>query len=236
MKKTRKLIPALVMLLVSAIMLSTASYAWFASNLTVTAQDMSVTATVNTKFLQISADNLSFNTYADAAVDAKTDLNLIHAKIEEGAVAWYQGSSQNTSDANSGSATKIPAEKLNAELASCTLENTFYVKLYKPGTVYNFKVEDVTITDEGGASLAKAVRVLIVGTDGGIELWSNTSGDMVQVGKQGDAIFTSLTETAKNFKVYVFYDGEDATASTDNASVLTAVGVSITFTASETNE
>lgn len=236
MKKTRKLIPALVMLLVSAIMLSTASYAWFASNLTVKAQDMSVTATVNTKFLQISADNSNYNTYADAAVKAGTNLNLIHAKIEDDAVAWYQGSSQNPSDANEGSTTKISSEKLAAELASCTLENTFYVKLYKPGTVYNFKVSDVELTDNNSASLAKAVRVLIVGESGGIELWSNTSGDMVQIDKSGDAIFGTVTDTAQSFKVYVFYDGEDPTAYTDNATNLSAVGVSITFTASETQE
>ena len=45
MKKARKLIPALAMLLVSAVMMSTASFAWFTMNSEVTATGMKVTAT-----------------------------------------------------------------------------------------------------------------------------------------------------------------------------------------------
>lgn len=45
MKATKKIIPALVMLLVSAVLLSTASYAWFSMNKTVTATGMQVKAT-----------------------------------------------------------------------------------------------------------------------------------------------------------------------------------------------
>jgi len=44
MKKFRKLIPALAMLLVSAVLMSTASYAWFSMNNVVTATGMKVTA------------------------------------------------------------------------------------------------------------------------------------------------------------------------------------------------
>lgn len=51
MKATKKIIPALVMLLVSAVLLSTASYAWFSMNTTVTATGMSVTAKAPTSLL-----------------------------------------------------------------------------------------------------------------------------------------------------------------------------------------
>ena len=44
MKNTRKLIPALAMLLVSAVMMSTASFAWFTMNSTVKAEGMQITA------------------------------------------------------------------------------------------------------------------------------------------------------------------------------------------------
>ena len=40
MKNTRKLIPAVVMLLVSAVLMSTASFAWFSMNKQVTATGM----------------------------------------------------------------------------------------------------------------------------------------------------------------------------------------------------
>ena len=45
MKKMRKIIPALAMLLVSAVMMSTASFAWFSMNTTATIEGMQVKAT-----------------------------------------------------------------------------------------------------------------------------------------------------------------------------------------------
>ena len=45
MKLTRKLIPAFAMLLVSAVLMSTASFAWFSMNKDVEADGIMVTAT-----------------------------------------------------------------------------------------------------------------------------------------------------------------------------------------------
>ena len=53
MKLTRKLIPAFVMLLVSAVLMSTASFAWFSMNETVEATGMKVTADAEFIFLEI---------------------------------------------------------------------------------------------------------------------------------------------------------------------------------------
>lgn len=55
MKMTRKLIPALAMLLISAVLMSTASYAWFSMNTSVSAEGMSITAKNDSKYLQIIA-------------------------------------------------------------------------------------------------------------------------------------------------------------------------------------
>ncbi len=54
MKKFKKLIPAICMLLVSAIILGGSTFAWFSMNDKVTATGMSVTAKTNTKFLVIA--------------------------------------------------------------------------------------------------------------------------------------------------------------------------------------
>ncbi|MDD6094214.1 MAG: hypothetical protein PUC29_00505, partial [Clostridia bacterium] len=51
MKATRKLIPALAMLLVSAIVMSSASFAWFTMSRQVTAQGMNVTVTAPNNLL-----------------------------------------------------------------------------------------------------------------------------------------------------------------------------------------
>ena len=58
MKKFRKLIPALCMLLVSALFVGTSTYAWFSMNTQVTATNMQVTAKSNATYLLIdTADN-----------------------------------------------------------------------------------------------------------------------------------------------------------------------------------
>lgn len=57
MKKFKKLIPAFCMLLISAVLMGTSTYAWFSMNKTVTANGMEVTAKSNSEFLLIGAGN-----------------------------------------------------------------------------------------------------------------------------------------------------------------------------------
>ena len=56
MKKMRRLIPAFAMLMVAAIMLSTASFAWFTMGTHATATGMQVTATSGSSLLIIDGD------------------------------------------------------------------------------------------------------------------------------------------------------------------------------------
>ena len=114
MKMTRKLIPAFVMLIVSAIMLSTASFAWFATNRTVSANNMSVTANANTKYLHISTQpDSGFNTQVDA-VNASKSVDLINAKLDtdKKTVKWYLGSSTvSDSVGSTGSTSALTVEE-----------------------------------------------------------------------------------------------------------------------------
>ena len=57
MKKFKKLIPALALLLVSAVLMSTASYAWFSMNNKVTVTGMEVKTQVSSNLL-IAKDTL----------------------------------------------------------------------------------------------------------------------------------------------------------------------------------
>ncbi len=77
MKNTRKLIPAIAMLLVSAIMMSTASYAWFSMNSEVKATGMQVTAKAESSLLigytnVPNTNTLNFKTDATAPAGYKT--------------------------------------------------------------------------------------------------------------------------------------------------------------------
>ena len=62
MKATRKLIPAIALLLVSAVLLSTASYAWFTTNKIVTASmNVSVTAPQNLQIKEKTGDAWAYS-------------------------------------------------------------------------------------------------------------------------------------------------------------------------------
>ena len=56
MKATRKLIPAIAMLLISAVMMSTATFAWFSTNAQVSATGLKISAVAKNTFLTISTD------------------------------------------------------------------------------------------------------------------------------------------------------------------------------------
>lgn len=76
-KNARKLIPAVAMLLVSASMLSTASYAWFSMNNKVTAGGMKVNVTTPGD-LEISADGQDYNkTNAPTQVTSLTSSTVL---------------------------------------------------------------------------------------------------------------------------------------------------------------
>ena len=67
--KMKKLIPALCMLLVSAILLGTSTYAWFSMNTTVSATGLEVTAKSNSTYLLI--DNIDNATNKATSADTK---------------------------------------------------------------------------------------------------------------------------------------------------------------------
>lgn len=122
MKKFRKLIPALCMLLVSALFVGTSTYAWFSMNKEVSAANMQITAKSADPYLQISADGTNFGTKLDSTKTADagttmawvladnladTPLKLVTAtKVETGVVSWGWASSTNIDDAQVSNATK----------------------------------------------------------------------------------------------------------------------------------
>ena len=72
MKKFKKLIPAFCMLLVSAVMLGSSTFAWFSMNNKVTATGLDVTAKSNTQFLVISDSNATLaDNYNTTTIGAK---------------------------------------------------------------------------------------------------------------------------------------------------------------------
>lgn len=239
MKTTRKLIPALVMLLVSAIMLSTASFAWFATSTEVTAESMTVKAKANTKFLQISNSNTESSSWGTSASPEDTtakELDLVKPVIADGSVTKWQTATSN--DSASGAVNDAGYQDVAQEdVEDYVLQADFWVKMSdnSSATLSNLKIEKVTsAADEGSdeSSLAKALRVLVVGANG-LQLWTNETGTWAADSSYTAAILTSVTQDAQKITVYVYYDGDSSVANSNTASPdsLTDMNISVIFSA-----
>ena len=255
MKMTRKLIPALAMLLVSAIMLSTASFAWFASNNKVTAQDMTVTVQTTASFLEISSEETgTYLTYADATnkkystTDGKKGLDLVTARLAdaEGADAtttkkvltWLVGESGSTSSAKDENTNTSYRPATVDETTNYALVNSFFVKMSAGSTadISNLIITGVEVNELAKNNLKNALRVLVDGPDG-IQVWTNTSGEWKPDTANSDAVLANtVSKSAVELKVYVYFDGDDTVAYTNNTydttgaqQVLGDLEVTVTF-------
>lgn len=87
MTKSRRLTASLAMLLVSAVLLSTASYAWFAMNTQTKAEGFEVEAYTDSLYLEISKgelddnDELVYDVEVDYNMATTTDLRLVTASL-----------------------------------------------------------------------------------------------------------------------------------------------------------
>lgn len=182
MKQFKKLIPALMMLLLSASMMGTSTYAWFSMNRTVTAVGMQVQAVAEDG---IVISNTQKSAWADEATAQTTTAQLVPtsaaaianpafvhnastqaddaeaeqavATYEDLTLAWNYNNTEGIGyvDANTNSA-------LDTDEKSYVLLNNFYIK--SSGNALSnvtFYINDVTVT---GASkkIDNALRVLVV--------------------------------------------------------------------------
>ena len=260
MKTTRKILPALAMLLVSAIMLSTASYAWFASNSKVTANDMHVKVKANTKFLEISLDKDAEQYKSGVTIGntlgADDGFELVHAKFdsatEPDTLAWYTGSSDNREDykGTTGGLNDAPlAFGGDLTIDRYALVNTVYVRMSPTSDTALEKLRiDTTATSVAGVDgaaitdkLIEALRILVVATPVGggaavgaqiYDAAGTTKGVTSYNAEAGDYLVKEVTlGTTYQVDIYIYYDGEDSSAFTNNAGSLQEVVVNVGFIA-----
>ena len=101
-KALRKLVPAIVMLLVAAAFVGTSTYAWFSMNRTVDVTGMSVTTEVS-DFLLISATNADAASYTTSLTQTREG-KLRPVSSKDGVSFFYTGSSNVGADGTARSA------------------------------------------------------------------------------------------------------------------------------------
>lgn len=246
MTKFKKIIPALCMLLISAVLMGTSTYAWFSMNTTVSATGMQVQAKSDAKFLQIKTSGAEWNdtdSFVSATVEtAKKEIYPTQAVKSVGtdkksvaafdgtSLVWVSTYSTDPADANAGVGTKNEYTTIEDVTTNHALKESFTVRL-KPNsgvtTAGSLTVNGVTFAAAEGAptdSLINSLRVLFVCGENKF-IWKN--GAFVG-GKTGSLLSDSVTTADLTVEAYVYFDGSDEACTTNNA--LTPDSYTLTFT------
>ena len=250
MKKMRKLIPAFCMLLLSAVMLSTSTFAWFSMNTTVTATGMKITAKADSKFLQIVPSGTEFSdTIAQTSATAANPTNQVRPtspaktvgtdnltpldnETAASAIKWAEAfSADPTSSTKNGNYNDVTSLATSTEGNIYTLINDFQVRLNpKTGgaTATNLTVSSVTITSTASKDQLKpAVRVLFVCGDNWV-IW-DADGRVNSKDGTSSVLAETVTTSATDIKVYIYFDGEDEATTTNNATAIGSDGYNVVF-------
>ena len=246
MKKTKVIIPALGMLLLSTAASVTGTVAWFAANATVNANGMAITAKTDSEFLVISkTDTLTAN--ADTVALATPTGQVLPTNWAETSTdnyAWVTGAGTTTSDGTlSGSYTALTiAETGNFGAANDKnyyVYDTVYVGLaVGSSTPSSSKKLKCTATFSAGQS-SNLNKCLTIGLD--VRNDMSTTADLDERLVMGNAANATvagtaellsgneLSTTAIAIKIYAFFDGDNVNCTTDNAISLAAITVNLSF-------
>ena len=249
MKNVRKFLPALAMLIVSALMLSTASLAWFAMNDVVTAENMSVTIRSESVYLVIAAvdaddvldaDDVRTNgdTSDDGIAIGSTDL-LPAAYYQNGQVKgaddfYVQNASQlalssswYTAPALSSGSSAIDTSRivqLDDGFDGYVVRYRYYVTLSTGSDpVNNMQVKNVSVTKgtvNEGTDITP-VKV-VVACNGVFDEYSSA-----KTSSTTDFLPTQTLTSANvaEITVYVYYDGNASTVYTENLADLSDANI-----------
>lgn len=239
MKKFKKLIPAFCMLLVSAVMLGTSTFAWFSMNTQVKATGLNVNAKSNAAYLLINNEDksglLATSLTATAAakkVSANSDVYPVtyiasvsdtskigEVTIKDKADNWTEWQTKHwftATNGNSGSAKDDVQTITPIDIATATdyrLEYNVWLTLSKDSENISKKVK-VTADSSSDDSVKAFVKI------------EGDSADLA-VGHSGNATTAATVSlsatTAVKVTIYVYIDGEEENVNSDyfNASGIT---------------
>lgn len=243
---------AIAMVLVAAVALGSATFAWFVSNNKVTAQTSNIAAQSNSAYLVIAEGTTTKDSTSSVTSTVKR-ADLYPAKIVKNATnaEWKSAyaSSADKSDMKSGTEFTIDdGTAAKAVKAGYAVENTFHVGTGTyDGEFTNLHITGVTVTTPAtteNKNLGNALRVLVVYGDKW-EVWSaagiklSSSVDNPEPNSKGSDLLAD-NEVIKSghdaeVKVYLYYDGDDANVYSNNLDKIKTTagdnGVTITFEA-----
>lgn len=245
MKKFSKLIPAFCMLLISAMLMGTSTFAWFSMNKTATVNGLAVKANAESIYLLIS-NTAASTTAADIQAEnggkgyTTVSENVTNAELKPAALvtnatkegvkatsisdyssanSWYTAEAVDAS----ASTVKQDSEKKLDNLDGYVLTYTYRMTLAKGSkATTNLKVGTCNFVAANGKNI-EAARVLVVCGENTEEFKSGTTAGTT-------TLATDISDsTVVEVKVYVYIDGNDTSIYTNNAGDLDQANITLTF-------
>ena len=236
----KQMVAAIAMVLVAAVALGSATFAWFVSNNTVSAKTTGVKAQSNTAFMSIE--------YGKTAKGSTTTQSETWALAENNVTALYPAEVQSDGAAKPKFVTAYGTSTTDGKKTGNYIDVGDAAKAvkdqYAVGEAGNYnissagvdlsdlKIDGVAVTTGTNEGLKDAIRVLVVGPDNW-QVWG-PDGKKLE-GTADKALAAKVTKDADTaVSVYVYYDGNDTAVTTANLqNILGSVGVTIQFSATQ---
>lgn len=242
---------AIAMVLVAAVALGSATFAWFVSNNTVKATTSKISAQSNAPFLKIDKTAITEGSTTSISYAGEADVKLYPAQVVKNTdnkplfKSAYAGAANAT--------TELAKSRYDVGDAAAAVTGEFAIKKSfkigtadaKAGSFKNLKVSGVELTSKGTDGLEDALSILVVCGDNWAVYKKSADGTVLTeykdkvsaAGNNTDGVLadTIAANSSVDVDVYVFYDGSETNVFTNNLDKLTAIGATVTFTATPVN-
>ena len=244
---------AIAMVLVAAVALGSATFAWFVSNNTVKAETATISAQSNAPFLQIDKTAIGEKSGTSVQFTDQANTELYPAQVVKNATdatpvfeSAYAAAADDAAELTNsrytvGNAAKAVTDKF-------AIGETFHIGTYdaKAGSFHNLTVSKVVVkTGAEDNGLKHAISVLLVCGDKWAVYKASTDGSVLDKYADNNAIVCTATDgvlsanidagSSKEINAYVFYDGSQENVKTTNIANLKNCNVELSFTATPVN-
>lgn len=242
---------AIAMVLVAAVALGSATFAWFVSNNTVTATTSKISAQSNAPFLKIDKTAITAGSTTSISYADEADVKLYPAQVVKNTNDTPLFKSAYASAATA--ATELNGSRYDVGDVTTAVNGSFAIKKSfkigtsddKAGSFKKLKVAGVELTSTGTDGLEDALSVLVVCGDNWAVYKKSADGAVLEkykdnlsaAGNNTDGVLadTIAANSSVDVDVYVFYDGSEDNVRTDNLNNLTSIGATVKFTATPVN-
>lgn len=245
---------AIAMVLVAAVALGSATFAWFVTNNKVDATTSTISAQSNAAFMYIrNKDNSNKDKTSDTAdITENKELYPAHWALESesgvgksyaAAGKFYTAFGRDANDGTMDGDSISVGDPTEAVTNLYAVKNTFRIGS-KGSTLKDLKVESASLGTAGNAQFDKSLRVLVKSGDNwvlcGYKDADNTFtilGASNDTNKIADKVDGSEEAQEVVVDMYIFYDGDEAKAiKTNNLSNLKQAAKAITVNFTATSE